>query len=375
MPRVRRLLTGRQAAARIRIQGRERVNFAGNDYLAMAAHPAVIEAAAADLSEKGLGSGGSQYMTGYGDSHHRLEQAIADFTGRPRCLIFSSGYLANLAVLTALADKGDFICADRLSHASFIDALNLARVRFVRYRHCDPVSMQRCLSRAADRRTIVWTEGVYSMDGDIPPLLEYTALCRRHDALLMVDDAHGFGVMGPTGAGVLEAAGLSRSDVPVLIGTFGKALGGSGAFVAGDDVMIDILEQKARPLIYTTSPPSCVMAGVAQALSLIAADGSESWRRQSLLERVRFFKETARNLELNFMPSDTPIQPYLLGSPERARLIAEQLLEKGFYVPAICYPTVPQGQERLRVSLRVDHTDEDIENMLQCLSRLVCAGR
>ena len=368
--RFRRRLDGCQTSSRIWWHDRELVNFAGNDYLGLAAHPAVIKAVTEDLVAKGLGSGGSQYMTGYGDSHYRLEQAVSRFTGRPRCLVFSSGYLANIAVLTSLADKGDFICADQLSHASAIDAIILLKARFVRYQHGDPVSLRRGLERAGDKRTFVWTEGVFSMDGDIPPLQEYAKLCRQYQARLMVDDAHGFGVVGPTGGGVLEAAGLNVDDVPVLIGTFGKALGGSGAFVAGDTDMIEILEQKARPLIYTTSPPSCVMAGVAEALSLIAPDGEESWRRPHLLDRIRFFKEMAQNLGLDFMPSDTPIQPFLSGSSERALQITEQLLQEGFFVPAMRYPTVPKGRERLRISLRVDHTDEDIEKLLQSLSRL-----
>ena len=348
--------------------GRVLLNFAGNDYLGLSAHPRVVAAAHAALERYGVGSGASQLVCGYGPAHRALEQALRDATGRPACVLCSSGYHANLAVLCTLAGAGDQVCMDRLVHASLVDAALLSRARITRFRHLDLDDLERRLRAApSGRRRVVVTEGVFSMDGDVPPLDEMARLCQRYDALLVVDDAHGFGVLGATGGGVTEHFGLDAGQAPVLIGTFGKALGSVGAFIAGPETFIRLLEQRARTLIYTTALPPLVAAAATTALALARqADGP----RAVLQRRIAHWRACVAAQGLAPGASVTPIQPYRLPSAPDAVRCSAALEEQGFLVPAMRPPTVPRGESRLRISLSALHGEADLDRLATALAGL-----
>lgn len=313
----------------------------------------------------GVGSGASQLITGYSRPLQRLEQELADFTGRPRALLFSSGYLANIGVIGALVSRDDAVFMDRLNHASLVDAVIQSRSRFRRYPHGDCLALSRLLSASESRRKWVVTDGVFSMDGDMAALPQICAACRRFDAWLVVDDAHGLGVFGPRGSGTVGHFGLGPDDVPVLIGTFGKAFGVCGAFVAGSEALIETLVQSARSLIYSTAPLPAVAAAVREGLEIIR---TESWRRQRLFMLVKRFRRGAREIGLPVQPSDGPIQPMILGASERAVHASHALLAQGILVPAIRPPTVPKGGARLRISLSASHTEAQIDRLLDAMS-------
>ena len=368
--RLRRPLEGAQGAWAWQ-DGRRLLNFSSNDYLGLASHPAVVGAAARALRQYGVGSGGSQLVCGYSRAQQALEEQLAELTGRERCLVFSSGYLANLAVVGALLGPGALACADRLSHASLVDAILLSRARLSRYRHADPESLRRKLAAAAGRDCLAITEGVFSMEGDVPPLREIARLCRRRGVALMVDDAHGVGVLGATGAGTLQDLGLGQEQVPVLVGTFGKALGCAGAFVAGAAGLVETLVQRARPLIYTTALPPALMQAAGAALLLLRREG---WRRRRLHERIQYFLLCARQLGLPLLPSRTPIQPLPVGASREAVRLSRALLENGMLVPAVRAPTVPRGEARLRISLTTCHERGHIDALLESLGKLCVRG-
>src|SRR5262245_1386497 len=313
--RARRTVESRAAATtRLCIDGREVVAFCSNDYLGLADHPRVTEAFAAAARRWGAGSGAAHLVSGHCREHGLLEEALADCTGRPRSRLFSAGYMANLAVLGGLVGRGDRVFEDRFNHASLIDAGLASGARFARYAHCDPASLERRLKnwlRANFRRTVVATDGVFSMDADVAPLANLAAICRANDAWLMVDDAHGFGVLGASGRGSLEAAALGPADVPILMCTLGKALGVFGAFVAGSETLIETLIQRGRTYIYTTALPPAVAAAARAALDVVAEEG---WRRDRVLAHAARFRTSATGLGLELLPSDTPIQPILAGS-------------------------------------------------------------
>jgi 8-amino-7-oxononanoate synthase len=348
----------------VRIDGRERLNFAGNDYLALRTHPALIEAAQAAMARHGVGSGAAHLITGHSREHHALEEELAEFTGRERALLFSTGYMANLGVVAALAGRHDTVLADRLNHASLLDAVRLAGARLRRYAHADVADAQRALEQ--DARLIV-TDGVFSMDGDLAPLPRLAALAQQRGAWLMVDDAHGFGVLGAHGAGSVEQEGLDAQQVPILVGTLGKAFGTFGAFVAGDAVLIEYLLQRARTYIYTTALPPAVAAATRAALRLVRAEG---WRRERLRALVQRFRVAAAAHALPLLPSATPIQPVLQGSAALALHTAARLEELGFVVGAIRPPTVPRGAARLRITLCAAHRDEDVDALVAALAAI-----
>jgi len=345
------------------------VDFSSNDYLGLGRHPGVAAAMAASAEHWGAGSGASHLVTGHGAEHARLEEELAEFTGRERALLFSTGYMANLAVVASLAGRGELVLLDRLSHASLIDAGLLSGARFSRYGHGDAAAAEHRLARATGKGAVVATDGVFSMDGDIAPLAALARASKNHCAWLVVDDAHGLGVIGASGRGSLEHLGLSEDDVPVLVGTLGKAFGSFGAFVAGTSDLIEFLIQKARPYIYTTALPQPVAA--ASRASLRVAQ-RESWRRERVLALTKRFRRAAAQLSVPVGVSTTPIQPVILGSAAAALTAQQALMEAGFWVVAIRPPTVPRGSARLRVTLSAAHTEAQVDALVDKLAQ-VCA--
>ena len=342
--------------------------FCSNDYLGLASHPDLIAALQRAAADFGVGSGASHLVVGHSAVHHQLEEALAEFTGRERALLFSSGYMANLGVLTTLLGKGDFIFEDRLNHASLLDGGLLSGARFQRFPHNNMQKLGAKLrARPVDSARLVVVDGVFSMDGDCAPLPELASLCRAEDACLMVDDAHGFGVLGATGSGSVEAAGLSQQQAPVLMGTLGKALGTAGAFVAGSSDLVEGLIQFARSYIYTTAMPPAIAAATLTALRLVQR---ESWRRDHLASLIHRFRTGAEQLDLTLLPSHSAIQPLLVGDPQRALQLSEKLRELGMLVSAIRPPTVPTGTARLRITLSAAHTEVQVDSLLDALARV-----
>ena len=346
------------------VDGQPLLAFCSNDYLGLANHPEVIKAWREGAERWGVGGGASHLVIGHSSPHHALEEALAEFTGRPRALLFTTGYMANLGTVTALVGQGDTVLQDRLNHASLLDAGLLSGARFRRYLHNDATSLGNRLEKATGN-TLVVTDGVFSMDGDIAELPTLAAAARAKGAWLMVDDAHGFGTLGATGAGIVEHFGLGLDDVPVLIGTLGKGFGTSGAFVAGSEELIETLVQFARPYIYTTSQPPALACATLRSLQLLR---SEHWRREHLASLIAQFRQGAQQLGLTLMESFTPIQPILIGDAGRALQLSRLLRERGLLVTAIRPPTVPAGSARLRVTLSAAHTGAQVEQLLDALA-------
>lgn len=346
------------------VDGQALVNFCSNDYLGLANHPDVIRALQQGAEKWGVGGGASHLVIGHSTPHHELEEALAEFTGRPRALLFSTGYMANLAAVTALVGQGDSVLQDRLNHASLLDAGLLSSARFSRYLHNDPVSLANRL-RKVHGNCLVVTDGVFSMDGDLADLPALCAEARARQAWVMVDDAHGFGTLGASGGGIAEHFGLGPDDVQVLVGTLGKAFGTAGAFVAGSEDMIETLIQFARPYIYTTSQPPAVACATLKSLELLRG---ERWRREHLARLVSRFRQGAAEIGLSLMDSFTPIQPILIGDSARALKLSALLRERGLLVGAIRPPTVPAGSARLRVTLSAAHSDGQLELLLEALA-------
>lgn len=365
--RTRTLLEGAQGVHPV-IDGRRLLSFASNDYLGLAAHPGVVQALREAAREYGVGSGASHLLTGHSWPHRDLEQALAEFTGRPRAVLFSTGYMANLAVVTTLLDRHDAVFEDRYNHASLVDAGLLSRAQLRRYPHADAASLGRQLALSSARHRMVVTDGVFSMDGDLAPLRQLREQSERAGgAWLCVDDAHGLGVVGPTGRGTLEVEGLGLEDVPVLVGTLGKAFGTFGAFVAGSEALVETLVQFARSYIYTTALPPALAAATLASLRIVG-QGEARARLQAVLGR---FREGAAQLGLPVVPTPSPIQPLILGSSERAMDASRALLERDILVPAIRPPTVPQGAARLRISFSASHGEADVDRLLDALSAVL----
>ena len=346
--------------------------FCSNDYLGLAQHPQVIAAFQA-AAEQGVGAGASHLISGHHHEHNALEEELAAFVGAPRALLFSTGYMANLGVVTALMPRHSTLFEDKLNHASLIDAARLCqaqnRVALKRYAHGD-VGKLESLLRAAAGEKLILSDGVFSMDGDLAPLPELMRLAAKYKAQLLIDDAHGLGVLGQSGAGLFNHFQLplaGATPAPILMGTLGKALGTFGAFVAGSEEMVETLIQKARTYIYTTALPPAVAAATRVSLKLAA---SESWRRARLQSHVQFFRQGATSLGLSLMPSTTPIQPIVFGEPEQALAASEYLYAQGILAPAIRPPTVPAHASRLRVTFSAIHEQGQIERLLDALSHL-----
>lgn len=367
--RVVQAWTSANAQTTAVVDGVEKHVFCGNDYLGLARHPRLTQAFQKAAGELGVGSGASHLITGHSREHHELEEALAAFTGRERALLFSTGYMANLGVAGALLGRGDGVLEDRLNHASLLDAGLLSGARLIRYPHADAAAVDaklEVLARDA-RELLVMTDGVFSMDGDLAPVAQLAEATRRYGAWLVVDDAHGMGILGRNGRGTLEELNVSNEEVPVLMGTLGKALGAFGAFVAGKDELIEFLVQKARTYIYTTALPPAVAAATLIALRLI---DEEPWRRARVQAHVERFRTAMSGLKLSLAQSPTPIQPIILGSASHALAVSEALWARGLWVAAIRPPTVPEGSARLRITFSAEHTEAQVEQLIAALAEL-----
>ena len=361
--RTRRVLDSPQGPL-ARIDGRDYLAFCSNDYLGLAADPRPAAAFRLAAERYGVGAGAAHLVNGHSREHHALEEELADFTGRPRALLFSTGYMANLGVMAALCGRGDTVLEDRLNHASLLDGGLLSGARLLRYAHADPQSLAARLEQAAGE-VLVATDGVFSMDGDLAPLGELASLARKHGAWLLVDDAHGLGVLGWEGRGSLEQLALDVEQVPILMGTLGKALGTGGAFVAGSQALIEYLIQKARTYIFTTAAPPALAAATRVSLGIARQEG---WRRDKLAALVSRFRTGAAQLGLKLLESSTPIQPLVVGQPARAVSLSRALEARGILVTAIRPPTVPQGTARLRFTFSAAHSEQQVDRLLEALA-------
>lgn len=357
---------------RIVVDGNALLNFASNDYLGLAQHPALRDALTHAAAGWGVGATASHLLGGHRDEHARLEERLAQWTGRERALLFSTGYMANLGALQALLAGGDVCVQDKLNHASLLDGARLAGTQLKRYAHADVAAAQRQLATQPKTAALLASDGVFSMDGDIAPLAQLAALCKKEHVLFMVDDAHGLGVLGADGAGSLADAGLTPSDAPLLMATLGKALGVAGAFVAGSATLIEGLVQFARGYVYTTAMPPALAAAASAAVDLAR---TESWRRDKLQRLIAQFRAGAAARKMTLLDSRTPIQPLLAGTSDAAMRLSIHLENAGFYVPAIRPPTVPAGKARLRITLSAAHEEADIERLLDAMSSALGATR
>ena len=353
-----------RCAATIMVDGKSQHNFCSNDYLGLAGHPDIAKALQQGADKYGTGSGASHLISGHSQAHEQLEQELAEFTGRPRALLFSAGYMANMGVISALVGRRDLVLQDRLNHASLLDGGLLSRADLQRYKHANTEDLATRLSASNAERKLVVTDGVFSMDGDLPPLESMAVVTNQHQGWLMVDDAHGFGVLGKHGGGLIEALDLSIEQVPILVGTLGKAFGTFGAFVAGSEALIETLIQFSRSYIYTTALPPAVAVASSASLKILQA---ESWRREKLVSLVSRFRLGAKQIGLDLMDSQTPIQPVQINNDQRVMEINQQLRAKGFMVGAIRPPTVPAGSGRLRICLSATHTEDQIDQLLEAL--------
>lgn len=357
---------GAAAVPYLRVEDREYINLASNDYLGLSTHPDVVRAFRDTAAEYGVGAGASHLVTGHRRPHGALERSLAALCRASRALLFSTGYMANLGLVSTLCPRGGVVMEDRLNHASLLDAAALSAGRLVRYRHADPDDLDRRLAAAGRGPHIVVTDGVFSMDGDIAPLPDLLAVARHHGAILLVDDAHAFGVLGAHGAGTCEHFGIDPADRPIVVGTLGKAFGVFGAFVAGPEPLVESLIQRARSYIYTTALPPAVAAAALTAVGLMQAEPA---RRAHLHDLIHHLRTGARRRGLKFVDSQTPIQPFIIGGEARALALAEALRLEGFWVTAIRPPTVPKGTARLRVTLSAAHTTAHVDAFLDALER------
>lgn len=348
---------------RVRVDGRELLSFSSNDYLGLAQHPALMEAVAQALPEMGVGAGASHLITGHHAAHHALEMQFAAWAGYPAALLFSTGYMANLAVVTSLVGRGGEVFADRLNHASLNDAALLSRAKFSRYAHHDLAGLARLLAASSASHKIVVVDAVFSMDGDLADLPAILALCELYDAWLLVDDAHGFGVLGPEGRGTLAHFGLHAPRI-VYMATLGKAAGVAGALVAAESDVVAWMLQKARTYIYTTASPPILSAALSTSLELIARADQRRLHLLRLISQLRAGLHAQGHLLVN---SPTPIQPVIIGSNAAALAMSNSLLQQGILVPAIRPPTVPHNTARLRISLSADHTEADVAQLLSAI--------
>ncbi|KGM07272.1 8-amino-7-oxononanoate synthase [Methylophaga thiooxydans] len=367
--RQSRLRTGEQGV-NIVVDGKPMLSFCSNDYLGLAAHSDIKQAFKKAIDKEGVGSGAAHLLTGHSHYHQQLEEALAEFTGQQRVLLFSTGYMANLGVIDGLLSRGDMVIQDKLNHASLLDGGRLTEAEQLRFLHADMGRLHKRLHTAAHaKHRLIVSDGVFSMDGDIAALPEMMALAEQHRAAVLIDDAHGFGVIGKGGRGTVSHYNLAADKTPIVVGTLGKAIGTGGAFVAADEVVIESLIQKARSYVYTTAQPPAIAAATLASLQLVE---NENWRREQLQDLIKQFRQGAEQLGLELMPSITPIQPIVIGDDKKALAIGKSLEDKGLLVGVIRPPTVPNKTARLRVTLSASHRAEDVEKLLAALE-LACA--
>jgi 8-amino-7-oxononanoate synthase len=350
----------------LRIDGRDLVSFASNDYLGLSQHPEVVRSMQAAANRWGVGSTAAHLLGGHRAPHAELEREVAAWLGYESALLFSTGYLANLGVIAGLMQRGDVCVQEKLNHACLIDGATLAGCALRRYPHNDVDAAARQLDAAGDAPTLIATDGVFSMDGDLAPLPALAALARDRGALLFVDDAHGFGVLGPDGQGSPEHCGLGARDVPLRMVTLGKALGCGGALVLGARELVDALVQFARPFVYTTAMPPALAAAASAALAVLRREPERRAHLQALVAR---FRAGATQLRYRLMESVTPIQPLWIGEADAAVALSQALMQRGWYVPAIRPPTVPEGSARLRITLSAAHTEAQVDGLLEALDQ------
>ena len=368
----KRLTTESPQGVHTIINGKSMLSFCSNDYLGLANHPDIKQAFIQAAENYGVGSGSAHLVNGHSALHHECELMLAEFTGRDRALLFSTGYMANLAVTSALMRRKDVIFQDKLNHASLIDAAKLSDAKFVRYRHNDIDQLSRLLTQHPDPeiRRLIMVDAVFSMDGDMADVAGLVEQAQKSQSWLMLDDAHGIGVLGAQGAGTCEAYNLSQQQVPVLMATLGKAVGVSGAFVAGSEALVETMIQSARSYIFTTASPPAQAAAIMKSIQIIRTEG---WRREKINELIAYFRQKASDLELELMPSDTAIQPLVVGDNHRALDISQKLFERGIHVTAIRPPTVPDNTARLRFTLSSSHEKQHIDQLFKQLSLILLA--
>ncbi len=365
--RQRRTVTSPQQT-QLTVNGKQLLSFCSNDYLGLANHPQVKAAFQRSVDQYGVGSGASHLVNGHSAEHHALEEELATFTGRPRALLYSTGYMANIGTVNALLGRNDAVFEDKLNHASLLDAGLLSGAQFQRFKHNDVDHLEARLQKSEAPRKLIVVDGVFSMDGDTAPLPQLAQLADAHNAWLMVDDAHGFGCLGANGGGCAEYFGLTPDQLPILVGTLGKAFGTFGAFVAGSEALIETLIQFSRTYVYTTALPPAVAAATRASLKLLQ---EESWRRTHLQALITQFRQGAADIGLTLMDSLSPIQPVMLGSQAKALAVSQALEDRGFWVSAIRPPTVPAGTARLRVTLSAEHSSEQVAALLQAMADVV----
>ena len=366
--RSRRIIKSPQQAE-ITIDDKNVISFCSNDYLGLANHPQIKQATIDAINKFGVGSGSAHLVNGHSIAHHQLEEELAEFTGYPRAILFSTGYMANLGLCQALVGKGDYVFEDRLNHASLIDGGLISGARLQRYLHNDASSLKQKIQKVDNsHEKLVLSDGVFSMDGDIADLPALAALCKKTDSWLMVDDAHGFGTLGETGKGCLQHFSLTHKDVPIYMATLGKAMGTAGAFIAGSEELIETILQKARTYIYTTAMPAAIAEATRCSLNIIQ---NEAEHLQNLNSNIAYFKNCCDQADITIENSQTAIQPLLIGDDEKATKISQQLFESGFLITAIRPPTVPEGTSRLRITLSAKHNKEHINQLIETLVSLL----
>ena len=362
-----RLNVASGCSSTLSVEGRSLINFCSNDYLGLAGHPDISLALKQAADIYGTGSGASHLVSGHSVVHQELEEQLAEYTGRPRALLFSTGYMANIGAINALIGRRDLILQDQLNHASLLDGGRLSQADFKRYKHVDMASLEQRLEQSSAERKLIVTDGVFSMDGNLAPLREISSLAKKHSAWLMVDDAHGVGVLGQQGGGLVEQLNMSVEQVPVLVGTLGKSFGTFGAFVAGSEALIETLIQYSRSYIYTTALPPAIAAATIASLKIVR---EETWRRDKLVHLIAHFRRGAVQIGLQLAESNTPIQPVLINDDEKVMQVGQKLRAAGFLVGAIRPPTVPVGTGRLRITFSADHSEEQVDKLVAALDSL-----
>lgn len=364
--RTRRISDGPQQPEMI-IDGNKVTSFCSNDYLGLANHPEIKAAFIKGIERYGAGSGAAHLINGHTRAHHELELELAEFSGYPRALLFSTGYMANLGLTQAMVGKGDTVLEDRLNHASLLDGGLLSGARLMRYRHNDASELDTKLATRKQGEKLVLSDGVFSMDGDIADIAALADTCQKHDAWLMIDDAHGFGVLGDNGRGALEHHRVSTVAVPVYMATLGKALGTAGAFIAGSEELVEYLIQKARTYIYTTATPAAIAEATRASLKIIQ---SQPQLRERLQQNIRYFRNCCTQTDIKITNSSTAIQPIIIGDTQHAVSTSNELFASGILVSAIRPPTVPEGTARLRITLSAAHSHEQIDKLVSVLNRI-----